>query len=175
MSAQTIRTIAGIMLLLNVVISDPQPCSPWVFDEETEKYYRKFCNPLTVSDAEEACKEVGGNLVTICTEDENDFVASLARTHRGSRNELLPTWIGLYRDPQNRYEFLWTNGAKCDYRRWRWDPDFYANEEDPEYSSQNHVFMYSNGRAQDNTWSIAAPDKQLHYICEKEKSSDQTS
>ncbi|VDO36715.1 unnamed protein product [Haemonchus placei] len=99
------------------------PCSPWIWNVETEKCYRKFCDIVHAVEGEKICKKYNGHLVTICSEEENKFVADLGGT-------LNPTWIGLKRGPSRKY-WLWMSGSTCKYRRWaRSEPNDITGDED---------------------------------------------
>ena len=79
--------------------------------------------PTGANEAEEACVEAGGHLVSIHSQEENDYVgtlADMAATNPGR------TWIGAIGDgpvgdfcsgDAGLYE--WTDGTPWDYENWR--------------------------------------------------------
>eukprot|EP00808_Paulinella_micropora_P016655 g38197.t1 len=55
-------------------------------------------------DAEQACRDRAGNLVSILTEEENKFVGSLPTSTKGM-------WIGLQKTSGLKEQFLWSDGS----------------------------------------------------------------
>eukprot|EP00457_Paulinella_chromatophora_P001068 gb/GEZN01001070.1/.p1 GENE.gb/GEZN01001070.1/~~gb/GEZN01001070.1/.p1 ORF type:complete len:1073 (-),score=126.01 gb/GEZN01001070.1/:105-3323(-) len=55
-------------------------------------------------DAEQACRELAGNLVSILSQDENDFVGSLPTSTTGM-------WIGLQKTSGLDVKYLWSDGT----------------------------------------------------------------
>lgn len=98
-------------------------------------------------EAKADCESQGGHLVTITSQEENDFVVSLL----GSET----VWIGLT-DEQNEGVWQWVTGETVTYTNW--DP---GPGEPNGGTSENYAEMYSNG-----LWNDASGDWN-YYVCER--------
>ncbi|XP_036424287.1 LOW QUALITY PROTEIN: aggrecan core protein [Colossoma macropomum] len=80
--------------------------------------YIHFSERETWTSAEQYCQELNAHLVSITSQQEQNFVNTLAQDYQ---------WIGLNdRDKQN--EFRWTDGSSLQYNNWRPNqPDEYSN------------------------------------------------
>ena len=72
--------------------------------------YEVFDQGMTWSDAKRVCEELGGHLVTITSEEEQNFVTSLIE--EGKMNQY---WLGLQRYSQ---EYAWITGESVEYSNW---------------------------------------------------------
>ena len=80
-------------------------------------------NALSWTNAKAAAQAIGGNLVTIETAAENNWLNSLAQGQAGNY------WIGL-NDATTEGTFVWSNGSGATYRNWNsGQPDNYNNED----------------------------------------------
>ncbi|XP_070695786.1 galactose-specific lectin nattectin-like [Pempheris klunzingeri] len=66
------------------------------------------------TDAEHKCISVGGNLASVHSADENEFLRDLIERVSGYRRH---TWIGGY-DAVRERTWMWTDGTSFDYKRW---------------------------------------------------------
>ncbi|EPB80772.1 lectin C-type domain protein [Ancylostoma ceylanicum] len=57
-----------------------------------------------------------GHLVSIHSEEENNFVRKLA----GDNNYKGAAWIGLTRNGTESDDWKWTDGSKVDFEKWYW-------------------------------------------------------
>lgn len=73
------------------------------------KYYHNYNNQVTWTEARDLCEQLGGYLVTITSEGENDFVYSICKPGRH-------TWIGLS-DTKKKGKYKWVTGERTDYRK----------------------------------------------------------
>ena len=73
-------------------------------------HYEVFDQGMTWSDAKRVCEELGGHLVTITSEEEQNFVTSLIE--EGKMNQY---WLGLHRYSQ---EYAWITGESVEYSNW---------------------------------------------------------
>ncbi|XGW01801.1 hypothetical protein V3C99_014135 [Haemonchus contortus] len=158
MPFMTSQIIISVLILTKVIVWGEEPCSPWIWNVETEKCYRKFCDNSTAENAEKICKKFGGHLATICSEEENTFATDLARLNAGKDEILRPTWIGLKRD-SSRKKWLWMSGSKCNYRHWApVEPNDKTGDED--YSHfWTDMSDYRN-------WNDNRNKRNFHYLCE---------
>ncbi|TKR81428.1 hypothetical protein L596_015296 [Steinernema carpocapsae] len=83
------------------------------FEDYLYKFYTEDKKNWT--DAEDWCKKRGGNLASVHSSDEADFVAKLMEP---STEE---AWIGGHRIG-NSDQFDWTDGSAWDFSKWKWDP-----------------------------------------------------
>ncbi|XP_015228628.1 PREDICTED: galactose-specific lectin nattectin-like [Cyprinodon variegatus] len=88
----------------------------------------------TWSDAEKFCISIGGNLASIHSIEENNFVSELVhRVTGGSRD----TWIGGY-DAVTENTWLWSDGSSLEFVNW------YQDQPDNGHSSRNQHCMEIN-------------------------------
>ena len=106
--------------------------------------------PLCWKDADTACHNIGGHLVTIHSQDENSVVRGLIETNGGCTY----TAIGIsdFGVPQ---QWRWTDGTAADYVNW--------HRGEPNYGSplQPYGYMY-----QDGTWDDGFASNNTPYVCE---------
>ncbi len=96
---------------------------------EGSAYYKKTSGDVEYWDALNHANALGGHIVTIGSQAENDFVASVI----GSGG----IWLGLS-DAGSEGNFYWTNGEPVTYTNWaNWEPNNYNNED--------YVEMFSSG------------------------------
>ncbi|PIO67207.1 lectin C-type domain protein [Teladorsagia circumcincta] len=119
----------------------------------------KFCDVRYANTAEDACKKNGGHLVTICSEEENTFVGYMANFQNDYYNNRINTWIGLYRDPKNKNNWLWKSGETCGYRNW------HQHEPNNEGGNEENVHFFSSH--DQLTWNDNQKEEYFYYICER--------
>lgn len=71
--------------------------------------YKYFPGSVTWEEADKICKSLGGYLVTITSEEENNFVYKLLDHNRD-------TWIGL-NDARKNGKYVWVTKERTDYRK----------------------------------------------------------
>lgn len=113
---------------------------------ETERsYYTFVCNnPSNWPDAQESCESFGGNLVTIESEEDGQW---LARQGRGG-------WIGM-NDTRVEGEWRWV-GRDSDYRNWN------DNEPNDWGSGEDCAELLGNGK-----WNDASCGGNRVFFCER--------
>ncbi len=93
--------------------------------------YQRFDESLTWDEANAACMEAGGHLVTITSEEEQDFIESLME--EGNKKQY---WIGM----RTSGGPTWVNGEAYDYSNWdRGEP----NNQHKTNSSEDYVHIYN--------------------------------
>lgn len=109
-------------------------------------------NALFWDDSKEACERMGGHLVTISSQGENDFVKDtiIAEGKAG----YLP--LG-FSDAEKEREWKWVTGEEITYTNWTGREPNNGNGGAP----QNHAYMYSNG-GWDDGWDYY----NRYYMCE---------
>jgi len=101
-------------------------------------------------DADNFCGDIGGELASIHSAEENEFIWSL--THNDSRS-----WIGL-NDIENEGEWVWTDGSEVDFLFWHSDqPDnFYG------YEHYVHLGLYGT-----SYWNDENQEESYYAICKR--------
>ncbi|KAK6053094.1 lectin C-type domain protein [Cooperia oncophora] len=100
-------------------VCTPRQCTPhcdseWTYFSQTSSCFKVFFGQKW-DDAEAFCVEQGGHLASIHSEQENTFVANLARTNMKLTNPDDLTWIGL-KAVGNGWQ--WSDNTKTDYINW---------------------------------------------------------
>ncbi len=107
---------------------------------------------LLWDDAKQACEDMGGYLVVIDSEEENDLICDLAKD-AGKDGYLA---LG-YSDAENEGRWIWVNGSNNGYTNW--------NGGEPNnglgWNHQNHAYMYSSGK-----WDDGYDGTSSYYVCE---------
>lgn len=125
--------------------------SGWTYCSHTEHCYQVQHGQRNYSEAKQRCNRVGANLTSIHSEDENDFVSSLASAHDEHdpvithQHLLKQTWIGLTQFERDSWQ--WDDGTDVDYENWT------PMLDRPSEPSSNYCVMLFT----DNN------DQQLHY------------
>ncbi|CAJ0952965.1 unnamed protein product, partial [Mesorhabditis belari] len=119
----------------------------WSYLAKTASWYKVIDQGMTFDEAEAYCASRKSHLVSIHSQEENDFVWELAKTV----DSLNWFWIGLKRNPNKGNAFEWTDGSSVDYMNWR------SGEPD----SRDHAALWShNGQ-----WRVWSPTDQRPFIC----------
>ena len=129
-------------------------------------YYQIFNQSMTWHDAKLYCEKIGGHLVTINSQSEQEFITSLI-----TQSEKSYMWIGAY---CVNNEFFWV--TEEDFLFTNWDD----GEPNNVYGTEDVVMMYGhNTRFVPGTWNDASSDghdrengylQQYGYICEWDNS-----
>ncbi|KAK5984989.1 hypothetical protein GCK32_013588, partial [Trichostrongylus colubriformis] len=116
MNVNVVYTVFVVIMHVEVIVRAQDPCTPWIYNIEFRKCYRKYCDTVSPMSAQKVCQQQDGNLVTICNEAENNFFALMGFVATGYPNQdPAETWIGLRRNPNNRMQFIWMSGSSCNY------------------------------------------------------------
>ncbi|NXD11875.1 MRC1 protein, partial [Nothocercus nigrocapillus] len=107
-------------------------------------------------EAEEFCREIGGNLVTIKTKEDQILIWQLALA-KGLNTQAF--WIGLfYLNPDEGY--VWIDGSPATYKYW--------DEDEPNnYQGIEHCVMFN--KSPQMRWNDLNCENSLNWICEAEK------
>ncbi|EYC37341.1 hypothetical protein Y032_0801g2419 [Ancylostoma ceylanicum] len=92
----------------------PHCDSEWTYFVQANSCYKLFFGQKW-DDAEAFCIEQGGHLASVHSEQENTFVANLARTNEKQSNPHELTWIGL---KASGNAWVWSDKTKVDYINW---------------------------------------------------------
>jgi hypothetical protein len=114
--------------------------------------YKLFTLSKTWDEAKEDCNAQGGHLVTITSQEENEFVNNLVGSH--------DIWIGAT-DEIHEGSWQWINGESFTYTNWG------TEEPSDSGSGEDYAMMYSDG-----LWNDAGPPgtpgEVYAYVCEWE-------
>ncbi|XP_077058631.1 galactose-specific lectin nattectin-like [Siphateles boraxobius] len=77
--------------------------------------FKFFSNPQTWMDAEKTCSQLNGNLASVHSRAEHDFIHELVI----SKTEMMTTrtWIG-GNDRVQEGDWVWSDGSKMNYQEW---------------------------------------------------------
>ncbi|XP_049591453.1 ladderlectin [Syngnathus scovelli] len=110
--------------------------------------------PFRFRTAETICNILGGNLVSIHNELENEVVRQVILAGAGSFER---SWIGLY-DRIEDGDYLWTDGSEVDFFDWATNrPTMNANQDCVEINFQTN-----------NQWNDRGCNGQLPFVCAKD-------
>ncbi|CAJ0952956.1 unnamed protein product, partial [Mesorhabditis belari] len=120
----------------------------WSYLAKTASWYKVMGQDMTFDQAEAYCASQKIHLVSIHSQEENDFVWELAKTlaERGF-------WIGMKRNPNKGNALEWTDGSSVDFTNWY-----------PRYPDSNtHAYLQSyHGK-----WAVWSPANQRPFICKR--------
>ncbi|XGW01685.1 hypothetical protein V3C99_014086 [Haemonchus contortus] len=159
MPVMTSQIIISVLILTKVIVWAEEPCSPWMWNVETEKCYRKFCDEKTPPEAEKTCQKFNGHMITICSEEENKFVADFAYLSKNKGGGLFWMWVGLKRD-SSRKKFIWMSGSKCKYRHWG------ETEPNDLYGDEDYVHFWTAAPKYYLDWADNNGNHTFNYMCE---------
>ena len=121
--------------------------------------YKISSNKLNWNASKSACEALGSKLVSINSQAEQQAIASLQMP-----NEWI--WIGLYKNPTDKSQWLWVDGSRATYTHWRsGEPNNSGGQEDC-----GNLFSKTRGRA----WNDLPCRSSLRYICEIRGKSERT-
>ncbi|KAM9750928.1 galactose-specific lectin nattectin-like [Menidia menidia] len=104
-------------------------------------------------DAENHCLSIGGNLASIHSAEENNFLSDLILRVTGRRHV---TWIG-GSDAVAEKTWLWSDGSQADYFNW-------FKEQPNNYGGKEHCLeIYLGG----TFWNDRPCDVKTHFLCAK--------
>lgn len=120
---------------------------------------------LTWADSQTVCEKLGGHLATVTTQSEMDTVVRVARTQFSLEKDsdvLMNNyiWVG-GNDISTEDSWIWITNEKWDYTNW-------GQDEPNGKIGENCLGLFPMSDT-NPMWHDYACDKQLLYICEKER------
>jgi len=113
-------------------------------------YY--FCiDPLYWLDAQMQCVQLGGDLVTVDNQSENQWLSKMLNSYSGDK-----WWMG-FNDLQQEGKWQWVDGSPVGYTNW--EPGE-PNDTGGEDCGQLNRFYPSD------TWNDEPCDQGLPFVCE---------
>ncbi|CAJ0923513.1 unnamed protein product, partial [Mesorhabditis belari] len=123
----------------------------WSYLAKTASWYKVFFSQWMVFDEAEAyCARRKSHLVSIHSQEENDFVQKLAENV--DLDEGWAFWIGLKRNPKKGNAFEWTDGSSVNFTNWRSghpDSNTHAAPWSPDGKWCSYPPINENGKALD--------------------------
>lgn len=118
-------------------------------------HYYVFNNPGTWSQAESAANALGGHLLSIESQEENDFISSIPQLSNQN------IWLGLYNDNPGSPDFKWVNCSPLSYTNWS-----IATASPSSVPAERFVYMRSNGCSDPGMWKNTDENQILPDPCE---------
>jgi len=141
----------GGLQYMDIIREDGCPNS-WSWSTHGKKCYKLFQNRLGWYDAEAFCQGEGGNLVSVHSKAENEFVARLD-------SDLRTLWLGGIDVTSENNRWLWSDGSPFSFTNWRKnEPNNVGGIEDClELGTwkNNHV------------WNDNRCSRRMKFVCEK--------
>jgi len=103
-------------------------------------------------DSKYYCKSKGGNLTSIHSKAENDFLTLVC----GLVSPRKSCWIGLTNEKRLKKYDMWVDGSALNYQNWR--------KNEPNYNGQAHVYI-----GQDGKWGDVVFQNKYNPICKISK------
>ena len=142
--------LAGVFgMLCAQAAASVTPISPVVEDPATGIQYQLLSNADWTNSQAEA-KALGGNLVTLSNQEQQDFVFDLFGAYGGVQRIL---WTGLYDPTQDQNggshasNFVWVSGAPDNYTNWD------AGEPNDTSNAEFRVSMYHPNYHNPGSWN----------------------
>ncbi len=151
-------------------------------------HYKLFTQKLTWYKAKVKCEKMGGHLVTITSQGENNFVSAFSHRQHSERlpsfsssssgyysggaslsNITLPdvnyvtSWIGAS-SYANQSDWELVTGEKSSYSNWL---EYLYDEAIESFPFKRYAFIYKNGEwGYDYEWMIESEFNKHYYVCE---------
>ena len=130
-----------------------------------KKWYKLYCGAVTWNEAKKKCQELGGQLVTVESEQENSFLRSLLL-----RSRIDFVWLGAT-DEVTEGNWIWVNGMQMQYTRWdirQGQPNNWAGNGIPEHYAAMDINSLWWDVPDDRFTRIYQPGEHIRscYICE---------
>ncbi|XP_038165332.1 galactose-specific lectin nattectin-like isoform X1 [Cyprinodon tularosa] len=130
----------------------PAPCPPgWT--QFGSRCFIFYYQSRTWSDAEKFCISIGGNLASIHSLDENNFISEMVERQTGSSRD---TWIGGY-DAVSENTWLWSDGSAFEFTHW------YTNQ--PDNSGSQHCLEINYGGSH---WNDIQCSMGMPFVCARD-------
>ncbi|XP_071511497.1 alpha-N-acetylgalactosamine-specific lectin-like [Diadema antillarum] len=148
------KSVCAALILVSFFYCVVAEC-PTYYTEFNSKCYRVFGAKKTWSDASSYCRlDGGGNLVSIHSSSENDFVFDFWRTSTGGNDGYY--WIGM-NDIDNEAWYKWSDGSSVVYQ------NFYMGEPNNN-GNEDCVHVYPSVK-QWNDWKCS---QELSFVCKRD-------
>lgn len=143
-------TILGAIIIPAILLHRHRP--PQDVTQFGANYYKVFLGNIGWHEAKRKCESMGGYLAIVGSREEDEFLASLSRSH---------VWIGAS-DEQEEGSWTWLDGTPVEYANW--DSDEPNNAKNPKTGQrENYLMMSKYGKWND----LSADSPIIHgFICE---------
>lgn len=128
-------------------------------------HYKVFTDEkISWNAANVKCLAMGGHLVTITSQREQDFIDSIYTTAYDT-----DAWIGLYREGgyQENGSFKWVTEEPVTYTRWTDGHPVKDWHHDGRYAQHHWTYIFRD-KEKKNWWAVWENEMKKYYICEWE-------
>ncbi|XP_053190402.1 lactose-binding lectin l-2-like [Scomber japonicus] len=127
-------------------------CPPFWYSFNN-RCYKYVSTDMTWSEAELHCVSEKANLVSIYSQEEQNFVKSLIKNFDHAEGR---TWIGL-NDIYKEGRWMWSDGCAVDYVFWNTrEPNNYGGNEDCVHNNYDISKKWNDGQCSDTSPSVCA-------------------
>ena len=157
-----LKSIFILLLTLCIIVSsnsfNTQAASKCLNKAQKYKkhFYKVYDYGLTWENAKKYCESMGGHLVTITSQEEQDFVRKLVTSHH--RNNY---WLGAQKDKNGKWK--WITKEKFVYTCWA------TPQPDNHLDCENSLMLYRNMNPIDKNKIAEWNDLNSDGTCEKDK------
>lgn len=176
-----IGVIAAAAITIPLILNKNKSASVDGLYELDGHYYKVFNNPdkMDFNDSKSACERMGGHLVSINSQTEQDLIEEIT----GDKDNY---WIGL---EQSGFDWKWVDSSEFEYTNWDmwvnangeecWQPDNYENREDVARIAGNSVTydewkMNKGGWLDTNRYGEGEDLSTYGYVCEWDSKPDES-
>ncbi|XP_051782408.1 ladderlectin-like [Erpetoichthys calabaricus] len=152
-----------ILLLISLSLWPPAVTSlvrgdcPYFWEAFNGTCYTYFDQQLRYDDAKDVCRRAGGNLASVHSAEENQFILSLT----GGYDGVFPyAWLGGLVDGDEG-KWCWMDGSEFDFQNWAVDQPSQCSE------TYNNLVINYRDKQTPGQWTCLYEDFKLPFVCKK--------
>lgn len=135
--------LVTVLLFVMPVSAEPDNDNYVIFNNH---FYTLFDSGISWEESREFCENLGGHLVTITSQEEQNTINDLIK--KSKKNG---TWLGGYKLNENS-DFAWVTGEDFTYTNWL------IGEPDNENNIENKLMLYNYNNYQFGGWNDLSND-----------------